>query len=216
MTAGCGGSSGTIGAGGGTPTTSTSSSPAPSPSTTSSQTASPTPEPAPPTTSTTSTGPAPAPSTSSQSGHWQPTGDLANAEQVDESVGADQTVTVLWPKGQPADHALSIKLKANRSGDKLLVTMAATNRSGQKVSLLTGAFGGANALDADGQGMNFEPFDKDWTLTNPGNSPYIEPDQPLNGVIVLDAPKTASFNLFWTQAVNIGGIILVRDIPISG
>lgn len=213
VSAGCGASTGTIGAGGGTPTTSTSSSPAPSPSTTSSQTASPNPDPA---TSTTSTAPAPAPSTSSPAGTWQPTGDLANAEQVDESVGADKTVTVLWPKGQPADHALSIKLKAKRSGDKLLVTMAATNRSGQKVSLLTGAFGGANALDADGQGMNFEPFDKDWTLTNPGDSPYMQADQPMNGVIVLDAPKTAAFNLFWTQAVNIGGIILVRDIPISG
>ncbi|GAA1980114.1 hypothetical protein GCM10009838_46550 [Catenulispora subtropica] len=124
-------------------------------------------------------------------------------------------MTVLWPKGQPADHALTIKVLAKRNGDKIIANLSAANRSGQKVSLLTGTFGSAAAVDDTGQSMNFEDFDNAWTLKSPGNSPYLEQDEPMIGDMVIDAPKSGdTFNLYWTQAVDIGGIILIRDIPI--
>jgi len=126
-------------------------------------------------------------------------------------------VTALWPKGQPADHALSIKVLAKRNGDKLIVTLHAANKSGQQVSLLTGSFGGASAVDETGQSLEFDEFDKAWTLTNPGDSPYLQPGEPMMGDMAIAAPKSGNtFNLYWTQAVNIGGIILIRDIPIVG
>jgi hypothetical protein len=126
-------------------------------------------------------------------------------------------VTVLWPKGQPADHALTVKLLAKRNGDKLIVSMYAANYSGKQVSLLTGTFGSNAAVDETGQSMQFEEFDDAWTLTNPGDSPYLQQGQPMTGDMVIDAPKSGkTFNLYWTQAVGLGGIILVRDIPIVG
>ncbi|NUR57685.1 MAG: hypothetical protein HOV87_03105 [Catenulispora sp.] len=228
LIAGCGTSTGTIGAGGGptdsapttsAPTGATSGSTTANPATSSAgtTTASPADNSSPASDASTTTAPNPATSSAAPAGKWQPTGELANAEPVDESVGPDKKVTVLWPKGQAADHALTITLLAKRKGDKLDVTMHALNNSGQKVSLLTGAFGGADALDETGQGLKFDDFNDDWTLKDPSDSPYLSPNDPLNGVIVIDAPKAGStFNLFWTQAVNIGGIILVRDIPITG
>lgn len=227
LIAGCGASTGTIGAGGPTGSAATSSVATGSASTSGSTTAD-SPTSAGATTASTPDSSSPAPDTSttsapsqaesstSSTGKWQPTGDLANAEPVDESIGPDKKVTVLWPKGQPADHALTITLLAKRKGDKLDVTMHALNNSGQNVSLLTGLFGGAQALDENGQGLTFDQFNDDWTLRDPSNSPYLQPDDPLNGVIVINAPTSVkTFNLFWTQAVKLGGIILVRDIPIT-
>jgi len=156
-------------------------------------------------------------SPASASDNWTPQGQLANTEPVDQTVGPDQKVTVLWPKGKTADHALAIKLQAKRSGDKIKVTMSAANHSGEQVSLLTGTFGSASAVDENGQGLDFEDFDNDWTLTNPGDSPYLQPGEPMTGVMVIDAPKTGSvFSIYWTQAVHLGGIIMVRDVPIVG
>jgi hypothetical protein len=126
-------------------------------------------------------------------------------------------VTALWPKGQPADHALTIKVLAKRDGGKLIVDFYAANNSGQKVSLLTGTFGNNSAVDDAGQSMEFDEFDNDWTLTNPGDSPYLQQGEPMRGNIVIAAPKSGNtFSLYWTQAVNLGGIIMIRDIPIVG
>jgi len=157
-------------------------------------------------------------SSPSSNGKWQPSGQLANAEQIDESVGADHKLTATWPKGQPANHALTIKLLAKRNGDELIVNFYAANYSGQKVSLLTGMFGGATAVDESGQSLDFDEFNKDWTLTSgSGSSPYLEPGQPMAGNMVIAAPKSGNtFTMYWTQAVNIGGVILIRDIPIVG
>jgi hypothetical protein len=235
LTAGCGASTGTIGAGGGTGGTgatsgtggtggTTTASPAATSSGTTTAPAAVSSAPAsdastvsaPNTSAPSASAPSPAASSPPPPGKWQPGGDLANAEPIDESVGPDKKVTVLWPKGRPADHALTITLLAKRKGDKLDVTMHALNNSGQKVSLLTGLFGGATALDDSGNGLTFDDFNDDWTLKYPTDSPYLQPNDPLNGVIVIDAPKSGdTFNMFWTQAVDIGGIILVRDIPIT-
>ena len=199
---GCATSSGTVGASGGVATRTVSTA-----SHSSSSTAAPSSSAAP---SSASSGQAP-------SDKWTPQGRLANAEPVDQSVGPDQKVTVLWPKGKGADHALTVKLLAKRNGDKLDVTMSAANRSGEKVSLLTGTFGSASAVDENGQSLNFEDFDNDWTLTSPGDSPYLRPEEPMTGVMVIDAPKTGNvFSIYWTEAVGLGGIIMVRDVPIVG
>lgn len=165
-----------------------------------------------------SSAPSPSGSSPSSAGKWQPAGQLADAEQIDESVGADHKLTATWPKGQPADHALTIKLLAKRNGDELIVNFYAANYSGQKVSLLTGMFGGATAVDESGQSLDFDEFNKDWTLTSgSGSSPYLEPGQPMAGNMVIAAPKTGNtFNMYWTQAVDIRGVILIRDIPIVG
>ncbi|MFL6117491.1 MAG: hypothetical protein ACJ786_39990 [Catenulispora sp.] len=175
---------------------------------------------APSTSSASETGASSAPATSapaSPSDKWTPQGELAHAEPVDRSVGSDQKVTVLWPRGKSADHALTIKLQAKRNGDKLNVTMYAANYSGEQVSLLTGTFGSAVAVDERGQSLDFEDFDNGWTLTNPGDSPYLQQGQPMSGVMIIDAPKTGNmFSIYWTQAVGLGGIIMVRDVPIVG
>lgn len=221
---GCSTTSGTVGASGGVSTNElspnglpiTSVSTAGRPSRSSGGTTAP----SPPSASDPAASPAPAASsapTASPSDKWTPQGQLAHAEALDQSVGPDQKVTALWPHGKSADHALAIKLLAKRSGDKIEVTMSAANNSGEQVSLLTGTFGSASAVDEDGQSLNFEDFDKDWTLTSPGDSPYLQPGQPMTGVMVIDAPKSGNvFSIYWTQAVHLGGIIMVRDVPIVG
>lgn len=221
---GCGGESGTVGASGGlvtgsgsSPTTSGSggssaSSPASSAGASSASSAA-----SSPSSDAATSASSAASSSAAATGHWQPTGELEKAEPIDQSIGPDQTLTALWPKGQPADHALTIKLLAKRNGDKLIVTLHASNNSGQRVSLLIGAFGGASAVDENGQSLEFDEFDKAWTLTNTGDSAYLQPGEPMLGDIVMTAPKSGTtFNLYWPQAVNIGGIILIRDIPIVG
>jgi len=136
---------------------------------------------------------------------------------VDRVVNPDQTVVVTYPKGAQPDHALTIQLKASHNGDKIVIALHATNNSGQKISLLTGMFGSAEVVDDQGNTLNFEEFDNDWTLKGGDNDGYIKPDSPLAGNIVVDAPASGStLNMWWDQAIGYDGLILIRDIPITG
>ena len=166
-----------------------------------------------------------APSTSvalpTSSGSWTPQGDLTNAVPIDTVVNPDKSVTVTYPKGAPAAHALTIKLKATRAAGKLVVHFHADNQSGQQISLMFGLFGDMTAVDAQGTTLGQEPMDPAWTLRDSGDAKGdLVPNQPMNGDIVLDAPASGStFNLFSSRAIGMGGVlsgvILIRDIPIG-
>lgn len=170
---------------------------------------------------TSSTAQATSAASSPAAGGWTPQGGLATAVPIDTVVSPDKSVTVTYPKGAQPGHALTIKLKATRTGDKLVVATYADNESGQQVSLMAGLFSSSGALDDQGNSMNFESLDPRWTLGSGDGNGDIAPGQPLTGNMLIDAPAAGStFNLYWQQAVGpvggiMSGVILIRDIPIS-
>lgn len=132
----------------------------------------------------------------------------------------DKSVTATWPKGAPAGHALTVKLRAARNGAKIVIHLYADNQSGQQVSMNEGVFTGGVVVDAQGNTLKAENFDSLWTLGSGSSDGNIDPGQPLVGDFVVDAPASgATVNAYWTQAVGVNGImagiILVRDIPIN-
>lgn len=173
------------------------------------------------TSTATSTGTtAPPPNTAPAGGGWTPQGQLANSEPVDQVVNPDKSVTATWPKGAPAAHALTVKLRAARNNGKIVIHLAIDNESGQQVSMNEGLFTGGVVLDAQGNNLNMEDFDSLWTLDSGSSDGNIDPGQPLIGDFVVDAPAAGStLNAYWTQAVSVNGImagiILIRDIPIN-
>lgn len=167
----------------------------------------------PPNTSTASLAPPPA------VGGWTPQGQLADAEPISVGLNPDKSVTATWPKGAPALHALTIKLKAMRSGDKIVINLYIENESGKEVSMSEGLFTDGTVTDAHGTALDTEDFDSQWTLDDSGGDGDIHAGQPLVGDFVVDAPTSGStLNAFWTDAVSVDGemkgIILIRDIPI--
>jgi hypothetical protein len=151
-------------------------------------------------------------------GGWTPQGQLANPDPIDRVVQADQTVVATWPKGAQAGHALVIKLKATRSGAKVVIHMNAANDSGKKVILGDGVFTNGVVADAQGNSLNADNFDPLWTLgPAAGHDGSIPAGQPLAGDIAVDAPASGTtLNMYWSQVFGLGGIILIRDIPITG
>ena len=163
---------------------------------------------------------APAPSTAPATGGWTPQGQLAQSEPIDQVVNPDKSVTATWPKGAPAGHALTVKLRAARNSGKIVIHLDIDNESGQQVSMNEGAFTGGVVLDAQGNTLNMEEFDSLWTLGSGSADGNVDPGQPLVGDFVVDAPAAGStLNAYWTQAVGVNGImagiILIRDIPIN-
>jgi len=176
---------------------------------------------APTETSAPGTSQASSPSLPPDTGGWTPQGGLATAVPIDTVVNPDKSVTVTYPRGAQPGHALTIKLKATRDNDKLVVATYADNESGQQVSLMAGLFSSSGALDDHGNSMNFESLDPGWTLGSGDGRGDIAPGQPLTGNMVIDAPASGStFNLYWEQAVGpvggvMSGVILIRNIPIN-
>ncbi|MEY9861989.1 hypothetical protein ABH935_007632 [Catenulispora sp. GAS73] len=153
-------------------------------------------------------------------GNWTPQGQLADPQPITVALNSDKSVTATWPKGAPAGHALTIKLRAARNGAKIVIHLYADNQSGQQVSMNEGVFTGGVVVDAQGNTLKAENFDPLWTLGSGSSDGNIDPGQPLVGDFVVDAPASGStVNAYWTQAVGVNGImagiILVRDIPIN-
>jgi hypothetical protein len=151
-------------------------------------------------------------------GKWTPQGQLADPQPITVALNPDKSVAATWPKGAPAGHALTIKLRAARNGTKIVIHLGIDNQSGQQVSMSEGAFTGGVVVDAQGNTLTMENFDPLWTLGSAGDN--IAPGQPLIGDFVVDAPASGStVNAYWTQAVGVNGImagiILIRDIPIN-